>query len=139
MSPTRFLAIAILSFAVCAFTQTPASAVSSAAGATGNAAVDQLGITPYLHLDFDQPTQQADDEVKAESQPRKELPKLLDTERSGARFLPGTQLQNDATCFAIRSYRVVRDGPHSDSTHRDGYTTCVPAARFRVYTTDEHR
>jgi hypothetical protein len=139
MSPTRFFAIAILSFAVCAFAQMPASAISPAAGVTDNAAVDQLRITPYLHLDFDQPTQQSDDQVKAESQLRKELSKLLDTERSGARFLPGTQLQNDATCFAIRSYRVVRDGPHSDSTHRDGYTTCVPAARFRVYTTDERR
>jgi hypothetical protein len=39
------------------------------------------------------------------------------------------------TCYKIRNYLVVRDDPHSDSFHRDGYTTCVPAARFRIYTT----
>jgi hypothetical protein len=41
----------------------------------------------------------------------------------------------DATCYAIRSYLVVRDSPHSDVTHRDGSTTCVPAARVRMYST----
>lgn len=43
----------------------------------------------------------------------------------------------DRTCLYIRDYRVVRDSPHSDSTHRDGYMTCVPAARFQVYTSVE--
>ncbi len=41
----------------------------------------------------------------------------------------------DATCYLIRSYLVVRDSPHSDVTHRDGSTTCVPAARVRMYST----
>jgi hypothetical protein len=46
----------------------------------------------------------------------------------------------DATCYAIRSYLVVRESPHSDVTHRDGSTTCVPAARVRMYsTTDQKR
>jgi hypothetical protein len=139
MSPTRFVAVAILSVAGCVFAQTPTSAIPPAAGATDNTAVDQLQIGPYFQLDFDQLTRQPDDQVIAESQSRSELQKPLDTERNGARFVPGTQLQNDATCFAIRSYRVVRDDRRSDSTHRDGYTTCVPAARFRVYTTDERR
>jgi hypothetical protein len=44
------------------------------------------------------------------------------------------QTDTDAACFAIRSYRVVRDSPQSDTTHFGGYTTCVPAARFRMYT-----
>jgi len=44
----------------------------------------------------------------------------------------------DVNCLAIRSYRVVRDSPHSDSTHPDGYTTCVPAARFHYYTAVAH-
>jgi hypothetical protein len=43
----------------------------------------------------------------------------------------------DRTCLFIRDYRVVRDSPHSDSTHRDGYTTCVPAARFQISITTE--
>jgi hypothetical protein len=48
-----------------------------------------------------------------------------------------THGDSDRTCLFIRDYRVVRDSPRSDSTHRDGYTTCVPAARFRMYTTLE--
>jgi hypothetical protein len=50
------------------------------------------------------------------------------------RFPVGLESSTDATCYAIRSYLVVRDSPDSDSTHRDGSTTCVPAARFRVHT-----
>jgi len=63
---------------------------------------------------------------------------VLDAEQNRARFIPGAQAQGDVACFSIRSYRVVRDDPHSDSTHRDGYTTCVPAERFKVYTSVEH-
>jgi hypothetical protein len=54
-------------------------------------------------------------------------------DEQGASLGPGA----DRTCLYIRDYVVVRDSPHSDSVHRDGYTTCVPAARFRVYTTAE--
>lgn len=38
-------------------------------------------------------------------------------------------------CYAIRSYVVVRDTLHSDSTHAGGYSTCVAAARIRMYST----
>jgi hypothetical protein len=54
------------------------------------------------------------------------------------RFPNGMELPAEATCYAIRSYLVVRDSPDSDTTHRDGSTTCVPAARFRVHTAVEH-
>jgi hypothetical protein len=48
--------------------------------------------------------------------------------------------ESDKTCYYIRNYLVTRDSPHSDSTHRDGYLTCVSAARFRLYvTTDRAR
>jgi hypothetical protein len=40
--------------------------------------------------------------------------------------------QNGATCYAMRTYRVVRDDPHSDSTRPAGYSTCQPATRFRL-------
>lgn len=43
--------------------------------------------------------------------------------------------ESDRTCYFIRDYVVIRDSPHSDSTHRDGSFTCVPGSRFRVYTT----
>jgi len=58
---------------------------------------------------------------------------------SGAlRFPTGLESPADPTCYAIHSYLVVRDSPDSDTTHRDGSTTCVPAARFRVHTAVDH-
>jgi hypothetical protein len=65
--------------------------------------------------------------------------------RSGARLnqfsLPPTsafdsdgQLQPDTLCYSMRSFKVARDGPQSDSTHPAGYSTCQPAARFHVHT-----
>jgi len=75
------------------------------------------------------------DPIKANSQSRKQLLRFLDAQRNGFGFVPGSDLHSDAACFAIRSFLVVRDDPHSDTTHRDGSTTCVPAARFKVYST----
>ena len=40
--------------------------------------------------------------------------------------------QSDVTCYSIRTYRVTRDDPESDSTRPAGYSTCQPAARFHV-------
>lgn len=51
---------------------------------------------------------------------------------------PAGPLATDVTCLAIRSYRVKRDSKDSDSVHPAGYTTCVPAARFRLKTADVH-
>jgi hypothetical protein len=38
----------------------------------------------------------------------------------------------DSTCYTMRSYRVERDEPHSDSTHVAGYTTCLLGSQFDV-------
>lgn len=40
------------------------------------------------------------------------------------------------TCFAIRSYVVARDSKDSDSTHPVSYSTCQPAARYQLRTTE---
>jgi hypothetical protein len=40
--------------------------------------------------------------------------------------------QNDTTCLSIRSYRVRRDDPESDTTRLVGYSTCQPATKFQV-------
>jgi arylamine N-acetyltransferase len=40
------------------------------------------------------------------------------------------------TCYAIRSYVVARDSKDSDSTHRVSYSTCQPAARYQLKTTE---
>ena len=52
----------------------------------------------------------------------------------GSLALPGA----DTTCFAIRSYVVARDSKDSDSVHPVRTTTCVPAAKYRLKTADEH-
>jgi hypothetical protein len=40
--------------------------------------------------------------------------------------------QDDVTCLSIRSYRVMRDDPRSDTTRLVGYSTCQPATKFQV-------
>ncbi|MGA9391305.1 MAG: hypothetical protein WBV69_12735 [Candidatus Sulfotelmatobacter sp.] len=44
--------------------------------------------------------------------------------------------QTDTLCLKMRTYKVARDNPHSDSTHAAGYSTCQPAARFQTHTID---
>jgi hypothetical protein len=41
-------------------------------------------------------------------------------------------LDDAGTCYAIRSYRVKRNDPQSDSTTIAGYATCQPATRFSL-------
>ncbi|MGA2390162.1 MAG: hypothetical protein ABSF97_14430 [Candidatus Sulfotelmatobacter sp.] len=36
-------------------------------------------------------------------------------------------------CLKMRSYKMARDNPQSDSTHQVGYSTCVPTTRFQTY------
>jgi hypothetical protein len=40
------------------------------------------------------------------------------------------------TCYSIRSYVVARDSKDSDSTHLAGYSTCQPATRYGLKTTE---
>jgi hypothetical protein len=49
----------------------------------------------------------------------------------------GGPLDADATCFTMRSYVVARDSKDSDSTHPTGYSTCQPASKYRVRTTEQ--
>jgi hypothetical protein len=42
-------------------------------------------------------------------------------------------LDDDNLCYTVRSYKVARDNPHSDSTHAVGSSTCQPAARFHTH------
>ena len=46
-------------------------------------------------------------------------------------------LDSDPTCYTIRSYVVARDSKDSDSTHMTGYSTCQPASRYGIKTTEE--
>jgi hypothetical protein len=38
----------------------------------------------------------------------------------------------DGLCLKMRSYKVARDGPSTDSTHPVAYSTCTPATRFQT-------
>jgi hypothetical protein len=47
--------------------------------------------------------------------------------------------QNQATCYTLRTYRVARENPDSDSTRPAGYSTCQRAARFQLRTAVDSR
>jgi hypothetical protein len=49
-----------------------------------------------------------------------------------AQFRKRVVAQDDATCYSIRSYRVTRDDPASDTTRPVAYSTCQPATKFQV-------
>jgi hypothetical protein len=40
--------------------------------------------------------------------------------------------EDDSTCYFIRSYRVTRDDPKSDTTRPAGYSTCLSASRLQM-------
>jgi len=51
--------------------------------------------------------------------------------------LSGFAGEQDAnTCLKIRSYVVARDSKNSDSTHPVSYSTCQPAKRYGLRTTE---
>jgi hypothetical protein len=45
-----------------------------------------------------------------------------------------TTEQNETTCYALRTYRVARVSPESDTTRLSGYSTCQRATRFQLRT-----
>jgi hypothetical protein len=61
-----------------------------------------------------------------EAIPKPHAPKLESREQGPA------LAQDDTFCLYIRSYRVIRDDPKSDSTRLAGYSECQPAARFQM-------
>jgi hypothetical protein len=46
------------------------------------------------------------------------------------------RLIDDAVCYKIRSFVVARDSKNSDSVHPVGYSTCQPASKYRLRTTE---
>ena len=44
--------------------------------------------------------------------------------------------EEESACYTIRSYVVARDSKYSDSTHPVSYSTCQPAARYQLKTTE---
>jgi hypothetical protein len=44
---------------------------------------------------------------------------------------------NDVTCYSMRTYRVTRDDPDSDSTRPAGYSTCLRGTRVQLWTSED--
>lgn len=50
----------------------------------------------------------------------------------GTLVSPDGPLAAGTICYNIRSYVVSRDSKDSDSVHPSGYSTCIPANRYRL-------
>ncbi len=59
--------------------------------------------------------------------------------KAPSQFRKRVAVQNDVTCLSIRSYRVTRDDPASDTTRLVGYSTCQPSTRFQVKEADDRQ
>jgi hypothetical protein len=116
-----------------------ASRATPAANTSDTTAPGQFRLSPYPQLDFiaqDSRGNESGIHVDADQSADRtgEALSQLQLQVSRQKWFS----QSDFECYAIRSYLVVRESPHSDVTHRDGYTTCVPANRVRMYTTIYH-
>ena len=49
---------------------------------------------------------------------------------------PDGRVVDEMLCYTMRSYVVARDSKDSDSVHPAGYSTCQPASRYRLRTTE---
>jgi hypothetical protein len=100
---------------------------------------DQFRLSPYPQAAFSlQDNSENNSTVLVHIDPHVYWGGRKQSDSGVVRFPAGSEFPSDATCYSIRSYLVVRDSPDSDTTHRDGSTTCVPAARFRVHTAVDH-
>ena len=68
-----------------------------------------------------------EDDSMAVSSPEPRMPHIVTLE------------QNDATCYSIRAYRVVRQNPDSDAVRPAGYSTCIRSSRFQLKTAVDSR
>jgi hypothetical protein len=62
------------------------------------------------------------------------FPLLLPSDSS--RIASDKRLIDDTVCYKMRSYVVARDSKNSDSVHPVGYSTCQPAGKYRLRTTE---
>jgi hypothetical protein len=86
------------------------------------------------------PTQRLQDGI-SQYHPEGNFPVLLPNENldKGIAISPSGDGPDDHFCFKIRSYVVARDSKNSDSTHFVRSSTCQPASKYRVKTTQmEH-
>jgi hypothetical protein len=76
------------------------------------------------------------------SYPKQEAPQRGEYDwnaKAPSQFRKRVVAQRDVTCLSIRSYRVTRDDPSSDTTRLVGYSTCQPSTRFQVKQADDRQ
>ncbi len=128
MTPARLVAIALLLCPVALFSQNQQTydQQTQAQPVIGSAAVSV-------------PPSKAPDTL---SEPWRIIPPGINLDNKLLHFTPpsGTEIASlgDSICYKIRSYVVARDSKDSDSVHPVKYTTCQPASRYRLKTTEMH-
>jgi len=148
MTPTRLLASALLICPALALAQTKADSLpgSDQPAATSKPAT-AASSEPWKFI----PKQPADATAERNPVDRLQIDKykvfrfktdartlLLGPDADAGMFLSSIdgQVGGDAICYKIRSYVVARDSKNSDSTHPVSYSTCQPAARYQLRTTE---
>jgi len=149
MTLTRLFAAALLVCSALAFAQTKTDSLAVSDQASANQPATAASSEPWKFI----PNQLAD--VSSAKHPLDRLQvdnyKVLRSNTNTRTLLVGPEadtgillsgldglLGADTTCFKIRSYVVARDSKDSDSTHPVSYSTCQPASRYRVRTTEMH-
>jgi hypothetical protein len=109
------------------------------ASQTNNSEADQFRLSPYPGAEFVlQNSNENDPTSRIHIDPHVYWGGKKQSDSGVVRFPAGFEFPADATCYSISSYLVVRDSPDSDTTHRDGSTNCVPAAKFRLHIAEDH-
>lgn len=145
MTLTRLLAAALLVCSALAFAQTQPIASHQAAAPSEAAIVassEPWKIIPNQPTDAthgnDPRNRLQVDKYRAVRSTTDSRTLLLGPEADADMVLSGLggELDGVTTCLKIRSYVVARDSKDSDSTHPVSYSTCQPASRYRVKTTE---
>jgi len=144
MIPSRFL-IAAIFCSVCAFAQENQQNTISVQATVSNSQEATTAIVPSRigSLGDPQSTVPLDPLARLQAGPHIELRNSDKTTASGLIPRPVEDgfvispdlLPGDAVCLKIRSYLMKRDSKGSDSTHPAGYSTCQPAGKYRLRTT----
>jgi hypothetical protein len=142
MTLARILIAALLFFSLPAFTQDQNSGAQLPTMGTYSFAPDMAAATstePWRIIPNPNSNPEPTDHMRVD-QFRFDRGRGTDHSNSGAKtrtlVLGLDGLDADTTCYKIRSYVVARDSKDSDSTHMTGYSTCQPASKYRVKTTE---
>ena len=147
MTLTRLLAAALVASSALAFAQTKTDSLAVSDQAAASKFATTASSEPWKFI----PNQLADansgkdplnrlqiDQYKVFRSDTNTRTLLVSPEADAGMILSGLSGDVDGvtTCLKIRSYVVARDSKDSDSTHPVSYSTCQPAKRYSLRTTE---